>query len=218
MRGIHSLVRHVTARFVARLATAGVVSVVLALGGLTSVARAAQAAPEHVWAYGQGGGAIVFADNFIPGAVVRVELLDAGLHTVLAEQYLRTPATGSFDLLMSTGFTGAVWVAADSPGAATVWATTYVFPAPHLDSIGGPCGTVAVAGSGFRPGATVRVRLLDAQLNVIDTQSVTAQVDPVYNGTIRATLASHGYAGTAYVEADDGTGPAAWGLAGACRT
>ncbi len=218
MHGIHSLERNVTARFVARLATAGVVSVALALGGLTSAARAAQAAPEHMWAYGQGGGAIIFADNFIPGAVVRVELLDAGLHTVLAEQYLRTPSTGSFDLLMWTRYTGAAWVAADSPGAPTSWAKTYVFPAPHLDSIGGPCGTVAVHGSGFRPGATMLVRLFDAQLNVIDTQSVTAQVDRVYAGTIRVTLASHGYVGKAYVEAGDGTGQQAWGPAAACRT
>lgn len=218
MHGIHSLERTVTARLVARLATAGVVTVALALGGLTSAARAAQAAPEHIWADGQGGGAIVFGDNFTPRAVVRVELLDSGLHTVVAKEYLTTLSNGSFDLLVWTRYTGAVWVAADSPGGPTVWAKTYVFPAPHLDSIGGPCGSVAVKGSGFVPGFTVQVELLDAQFHLIDRQSVTALFDRVFGGQIRVTLASHGYVGKAYVEAGDGHGPQAWGQAQACRT
>jgi hypothetical protein len=261
MHGIHSLGRNLTARFAARLVTLGVVSVALALGGLTFAARAAQAAPglmsaaggpasaetpplvdtgaasgptaahaalaapappqRHMWVNGQGGGVIVYADNFTPGAAVRVEVLDTGLQTVLAEDYLYTPSTGAFDVLMSTSYTGAVWVTADSPGGPTVWARTHVFAAPHLDTIvGGPtqCGTVALAGSGFYPGATVRVELLDAQMNVIDTQWVTAQVDRIYAGTIRATLVTHGFVGTVWVVSDFGAPAEAWGQASACRT
>jgi hypothetical protein len=183
--------------------------------------------PRHLWVNGQGGGVAVYTDNFTPGAVVRVELLDAGLRTVVGDDYLTTPATGAFDVLMSTSYTGAVWVAADSPGAPTVWAKTYVFAAPHLDSIvGGPtqCGTVALTGSGYYPGATVRVELLDPQLNVIDRQWVTAQAGQpgqpgqIDAGTIRATLVTHGFVGTVFVVSDGGGPAEAWGPASACRT
>jgi len=267
MHGIHSRKRNLTARFAARLATVGVVSVALAVGGLTFAARAAEAASgpmlaagglasaqtppltgtgaasgpaaaqatlaepappqRHMWAYGQGGGVAVYADNFAPGAAVRVEVLDAGLRAVRAVQYFTAPPTGAFDVLVGTSYIGAVWVAADSPGGPTAWARTYVFAAPHLDTIvGGPaqCGTVALTGSGYYPGGTVRVELLDAQLNVIDMQWVTAQAGQpgqpgqIDAGTIRATLVTRGVVGTVWVVTDGGGPAEAWGQASACRT
>ena len=223
MHGIQSLQRNLTARFAVRLATVGVVSVALALGGLTVAAQAALAPPppRHVWAYGQGGGVIVYADNFTPGAVVRIEVLDAGLRTVLSERYLTTPSTGAWDVLMPVSYTGDVWVAADSPAGPTVWARTHVFPDPHLDSVvAAPtqCGTVAITGSGYYPGDTVRVELLDAHLNLIDTQWLTAQAYGIYAGTIRATLDTHGFAGTAWVVTDFGAPGEAWAETSTCRT
>ena len=222
MHGIHSLERSLFARFAARLATVGAVSVALAFGGLTHAALAAPTPPRPLLSVdGQGGGVIVYGWNFPPGAKLRVELLDAGLDKTVATAYLNAISTGAFDVLVPTGYTGDVWVATDSPGLPTVWARTHVFPAPHLDSVvAAPtqCGTVAITGSGYYPGGTARVELLDAHLNVIDTQWVTSDTGRVYGGTIRTTLDTHGYVGTVWVVTDGDAPAEAWAQVSTCRT
>jgi hypothetical protein len=221
MHGIHSLERSLLARFAARLATVGAVSVAMAFGGLTHAALAAPTPPRpQLAAYGQGGGAIVYGWNFKPGATVRVVLLDAGLQKALSTEYVNAISTGAFDVLAPANYIGDVWVAADSPGVPTVWAKTHVFSDPHLDTVAAPtqCGTVAITGTGYYPGGIARVELLDPSLNVIDRQYVTATTGRVYGGAIRTTLDTHGYVGTAFVVTDGDAPAEGWAQVSTCRT
>jgi hypothetical protein len=191
-------------------------SAVLAAGGLGFAATAAPAvhaatAPT-ISAYGQGGGAQVYGWNFTQGVTARVELLDSGLTHVLSTQYLSpwwnsTHAYGVFDTLLSTSYSGYAWVAVDQAGHSTVWTKTYIYPAPHIHVTPETIG-VQVNGSGFTPGATVRVEVLDSGLNVQNTQYVTAISSGIDAGTFYTTLKSP--CGTMYVAVDGSPGPTAW--------
>jgi hypothetical protein len=191
-------------------------SAALALGGLTFAATAAPAAhaasPPLLSAYGQGGGAQVYGWYFTAGVTVRVEILDSNLQHVLTTQYIRawqnsTGAYGVFDTLMTTSYSGSVWVVADQAGHPSTWAKTYIYPAPHIQVTGETAG-VQVSGSGFTPGATVRVEVLDTSLNVLNTQYVTAVNGGIDSGTFTTALkAPSGYV---WVAADGSPGPTAW--------
>jgi hypothetical protein len=188
-------------------------------------ASSAQAStpPPYLSVTGEGGGVIVNGYYFTAGVSVRVEVLNSNLTSVVATRYLTawqgSGSYGVFSVLVSTNYTGKVLVAADQAGHPTEWATTTVFPPPHIDSaVAGPtlCGAVAVRASGFYPGATVRFELLDAHMNVLDTQYVTALQGDVYAGTVNLTLASPRYVGPAFVVSDGGGPAEAWAQVSTC--
>jgi hypothetical protein len=194
-------------------------SLVFAVGGLSVAATAAPAAHAatnpFISVTGQGGGAQVYGWQFTAGVTARVELLDSGLLHVVATQYITpwwnsTHAYGVFDTLLSTSYSGSAWVAVDQLGHATVWAKTYIYPAPHIQVTGETAG-VQVNGSGFTPGATVRVEVLDTSLNVQHTQYVTAVNGGVASGTFYTALKAP--CGSVYVAADGSPGPTAWAKA-----
>lgn len=194
-------------------------SAMLALGGLTMAAAAAPAAhaalAPTISVTGQGGGAQVYGWNFTAGVPARVELLDGGLGRVLTTQYITpwlnvTHAYGVFDTLLSTGYTGPAWVAVDQRGHATVWAKTYIYHAPHIVVTPGalPSGGygIHVNGSGYTPGATVRVEVMDSGFTkVLNTQYVTAVKYGVEAGTFLAMLGAP--CGTVHVLVDGLPGP-----------
>jgi hypothetical protein len=190
--------------------------VVLAVSGLgvaATVAPAAHAASSpSISVIGQGGGAQVYGWQFTAGITVRVEVLDSSLSHVVSTQYLTawensTHAYGVFDILMSTSYSGPAWVAVDQAGHATVWAKTYIYPAPHIQATAETVG-VQVNGSGYTPGATVRVEVLDLSLNVLSTQYVSALNGGIASGTFTTALKAP--CGTVYVAVDGSPGPTAW--------
>jgi hypothetical protein len=196
-------------------------SAVLALGSLTFAATAmpaAHAAPQPtIDARGQGGGVQVYGWQFTAGATVRVELLDPGLLHTLSVQYFKawqgTGSYGVFDTLISpsypyAGYSGSVWVAVDQAGHPTSWAKTYIYPAPYITTQGETRG-VQVSGSGFTPGATVRVEAFDPSLKLVGVQYVTANAYGIDAGTLRATLLVT-YVGYVYVIADESPKTSNW--------
>jgi hypothetical protein len=113
-------------------------SLVLAASGLSVAATATPAVlasgSPFISVTGQSGGAQIYGWQFTEGVSARVELLNSGLTQVLATQYITpwwnsTHAYGVFDLLLSTGYTGSVYVAMDQAGHSTVWAKTYIYSA-----------------------------------------------------------------------------------------
>ncbi|HEY8286340.1 MAG TPA: hypothetical protein VIJ28_18285 [Chloroflexota bacterium] len=198
-----------------------ILSVLLALGSLTFAATATPAAhaatpAAYIDAYGQGGGVQVYGWQFTAGVPVRVEVLDSGLLHVLSVQYLTAwqgiGSYGVFDVLMSTSYSGNVWVVADQAGHPSAWAKTYVYPDPYIIAQGEARG-VQVTGSGYYPGATVRVEVLDPGSNVLSVQYVTAQSYGIDAGTIRATLLVTSYVGKVYVVTDLGAPKEGWATA-----
>jgi hypothetical protein len=198
-----------------RTSRLALVGVVLAAGGLgigvstTSIAHAAPSA--YISAIGQGGGAQVYGYYFTAGVSLRVEILDSSLSHVVSTEYLTAwqgiGSYGVFDVLMSTGYTGAAWVAVDQAGHATVWAKTYIYAAPHIQATAGTA-EILVNGSGFYPGATVRVEMLDPNLNVLNTQYVSAVSSGIDAGTLTATFKAG--CGAAYIVLDGGSPGEAW--------
>jgi hypothetical protein len=195
-----------------------ILSALLALGSLTFVATASPAAhaasPQaYINTYGQGGGVQVYGWYFTAGVTVRVEVLKSDLSQVLSVKYLTawqgTGSYGVFDTLMSTGYVGNVYVAVDQAGHPTAWAKTYVYPDPYITAQGESRG-VQVSGSGYYPGATVRVEVLDPSSNVLSVQYVTAIAYGIDAGTIRATLLVTPYVGKVYVVTDWGAPAEAW--------
>jgi hypothetical protein len=196
-------------------------SVVLALGGLTfgtTTLPAAEAStpPAYIDAYGQGGGVQVYGWYFTPGVSVRLEVLDAGMLHVLSTQYLTAwPGSGSygvFDALLNTTYSGDVWVVADQAGHPSAWYKTHIYPAPYVTAQGEARG-VQVTGSGYYPGASVRVEVLDPSSNVLSTQYVTAVSSGIAAGTISATLLVTGYIGKVSVVTDGGAPGEGWATA-----
>jgi hypothetical protein len=193
----------------------------LALGGLTLTTTAMPAAraasPQaYISAYGQGGGVQVYGWYFTAGVSVRVEVLKSDLSQVLSTQYLKawqgTGSYGVFDTLMSVSYVGSVYVAVDQAGHPTAWAKTYVYPDPYI-TIQGETRGVQVTGSGYYPGATVRVEVLDPSSNVLSVQYVTADSYGIDAGTIRANLLVTPYVGKVYVVTDWGAPAEAWATA-----
>jgi hypothetical protein len=199
-----------------RLVLASVVLAVSGLGVAATVAPAAHAASTpSISVTGQGGGAQVYGWQFTPGATVRVEILDSSLSHVVSTQYLTTwwnstHAYGVFDVLMSTSYIGPAWVAVDQAGRPTVWAKTYIYPAPYIQATGETAG-VQVAGSGFYPGATVRVEVLDLNLNVLNAEYVSTVSFGIDSGTFTTALKAP--CGYVYVVVDGGSPGEAWAKA-----
>ena len=190
--------------------------IAITLTGVTAALHAvpaAHAAPTaSISVTGQGGGAQVYGFYFTAGVSLRVEILDSSLSHVVSTQYLTawensTHAYGVFDILMSTSYSGPAWVAVDQAGHATVWAKTYIYPAPHIQATAETVG-VQVNGSGYTPGATVRVEVLDLSLNVLSTQYVSALNGGIASGTFTTALKAP--CGTVYVAVDGSPGPTAW--------
>jgi hypothetical protein len=196
-----------------------ILSAVLALASLTFAAGAspvAHAAPAPIVdASGQGGGVQVYGWNYTAGVTVRVEVLDLSLH-VLSTRYLTawqgTGAYGVFDTLMPVNYVGNVYVLVDQAGHPTAGAKTNIYPDPYIVAQGEARG-VQVTGTGYYPGATVRVEVLDPSLNVLSVQYVTADSYGLDAGTIRATLLITPYVGKVYVVTDLGAPAEAWATA-----
>ncbi|MBV9280108.1 MAG: hypothetical protein JOZ41_08515 [Chloroflexi bacterium] len=187
---------------------------VLALASLTLATTAVPAAhasgSPYISVYGQGGGAQIYGWQFTEGVSARVELLDSGLTRTLAVQYITpwwnsTHAYGVFDLLLSTGYVGSAWVAVDQAGHSTVWAKTYIYSAPHISTSPITNG-IQINGSGYTPGATVRIEVMDSTwTNVLSTQYTTAISSGVSAGTFFATAG--GPCGTLHLMVDGSPGP-----------
>jgi hypothetical protein len=198
-----------------------ILSALLALGSLTFAASATPAAhaalPQaYISAYGQGGGVQVYGWYFTAGVSVRVEVLKSDLSQVLSIRYLTawqgTGSYGVFDTLMPVSYVGNVYVLVDQAGHSTAGAKTYVYPDPYIAVQGEPRG-VQVTGTGYYPGASVRVEVLDPSLNVLSVQYVTADAYGIDAGTIRANLLVTPYVGKVYMVTDGGAPAEAWATA-----
>jgi hypothetical protein len=189
--------------------------IAITLTGVTAALHAVPAAhaatAASISVTGQGGGAQVYGFYFTAGVSLRVEILDSSLSHVESTQYLTAwqglGSYGVFDVLMSTSYTGTAWVAVDQAGHATVWAKTYIYPAPYIQATGETAG-VQVAGSGFYPGATTRVEMLDLNLNVLNAEYVNVLSSGIAAGTF--TIAFKAPCGYVYVVVDGGSPGEAW--------
>jgi len=160
----------------------------LALAGFAGIATPAPAAlaagGPALSLIGQGGGVYVAGTGFTPGVSVRVEVLNSSLTAVGSTQYLTPRACyygGCFETVLSAGFTGSAYVAADQAGQSTTWAQTTIYHDPYITAYAesGPSSTTfVVSGSGYTPNATVTVKAEQICgrwcVKVLATQSVTA--------------------------------------------
>src|SRR5262249_15181050 len=200
----------------------GILVVALALAGLAALAPAApaaHAAGPSLYLIGQGGGVYVSGTSFTPGVQVRVEVLNSSMTTAGSVQNLTAQPCSSGGCsapVLPAGFTGAAWVPAAQTGWPTTWAQTTIYQDPYITAYTEPgpySSGIVVSGSGYTPGASVKVQV--SQLcgvfcwKVLSTQTVTAsfatQSDADY-GLIYAAgrLSSPAHSGTVYVSASGG--------------
>ena len=203
----------------------GVLVAALALAGFAALAPAGAPAAlasggPSLSLTGQGGGVYVSGTGFTPGVPVQVEVLNSSMTTVGSIQSL-TPQScygylgGCFATVLTAGFTGSAWVAADQAGWPTTWAQTTIYQDPYITAYTEPgpySSGIVVSGSGYTPGASVTVQV--SQLcglwcwKVLSTQTVTASFatpsDADYGLIYAGGLSVPAHSGTVYVSTSGG--------------
>ena len=156
-----------------------------ALAGPAVAAAPAHAAGPHINVIGGTGEILIQGGGFNAGATVRIEALTPDLSRVLDTIYVHANWIGYLDqytyLNDFGGYTGNVYVAADGAPGPTAWAFTKVSAAPLVFAYSAKTypdyscdGNVFVVGSGFEPGASVRIELMSGDLStVMDTLYTT---------------------------------------------
>lgn len=133
---------------------------------------------------------------------------------------------GTFDALMNTSYSGKAYVDAYRIHCISTgrWsfcryilvskAQTYIYPAPHIEVTPDPPGGVQIDGSGFTPGATVRIEVLDTSLNPVNTHYVTADSFGIGAGTFFTGASVP--CGPMYIAVDGAPGPTRWAKVKVC--
>lgn len=154
----------------ARTITRAALTMTLALVGLgfAATAPAAHAGGGSITTTGQGLGVYVQGTGFTDGLPVHVQVWSSSWWIRVVGSGTSAPpiGSGSFSLLVpTTGYTGNVTVVAWQDGGPSTFANSYT--ADHvLINLSGGWGSINVySGSGFIPGATVRLHVSDVNDN-----------------------------------------------------
>ena len=92
-------------------------------------------------------------------------------------------------------------------------AQTYIYPAPHID-VTTQLGGVRIDGSGFTPGSSIRIEVLDLSLHPLSTLYTTALSSGIGAGTFFTEDSTP--CGPVYIAVDGVPGPTAWARVQTC--